>query len=142
MLLNELENLLKKYKALSDKMSELHDLGFDFYEGKFPLMSDMEFIFELTILSHYTQQGADWVNWFVYETNYGERKLEAYSPKCLFIRSQRGREAVADEHQDSGSKEPEAGESKERELSSAGPTSTDLESCVSFFESRRNCRDS
>jgi len=78
MLLNELENLLKKYKALSDKMSELHDLGFDFYEGKFPLMSDMEFIFELTILSHYTQQGADWVNWFVYETNYGERKLEAW----------------------------------------------------------------
>jgi hypothetical protein len=59
-------------------MSELHDLGFDFYEGKFPLMSDMEFIFELTILSHYTQQGADWVNWFVYETNYGERKLEAW----------------------------------------------------------------
>jgi hypothetical protein len=78
MLLNELENLLEKYKALSDKMSQLHDLGFDFYEGKFPLMSDMEFIFELTLKSHYTQQGADWVNWFVYETNYGERKLEAW----------------------------------------------------------------
>jgi hypothetical protein len=91
MLLNELENLLKNYKALSDKMSELHDLGFDFYEGKFPLMSDMEFIFELTILSHYTQQGADWVNWFVYETNYGQKDMEAKDendkPICYDVKS-------------------------------------------------------
>ena len=78
MQLKEFQTLLEKYKALSDKLSELHHLGFDFYEGKFPLMSDMEFIFELTLKSHYTQQGADWVNWFVYETNYGERKLEAW----------------------------------------------------------------
>jgi len=91
MLLNELENLLKKYKALSDKLSELHDLGFDFYEGKFPLMSDMEFIFELTLKSHYTQQGADWVNWFVYETDYGKKDMEAKdendNPICHDVKS-------------------------------------------------------
>jgi hypothetical protein len=91
MLLDELENLLKKYKALSDKMSELHDIGFDFYEGKFPLMSDMEFIFDLTILSHYTKQGAEWVNWFVYETNYGQKDMEAKdengNPICYDVKS-------------------------------------------------------
>lgn len=91
MLLNEFENLLKKYKALSDKMSELHDIGFDFYEGKFPLMPDMEFIFDLTILSHYNEKGADWVSWFVYETNYGQKDMEGRdendNPICYDVKS-------------------------------------------------------
>ena len=78
MQLKEFQNLLEKYKALSDKLSELHYLGFDFYEGKFTLMLDMEFIFELTLRSHYKEEAINWINWFVYETNYGERKLEAW----------------------------------------------------------------
>lgn len=91
MQLDELENLLKKYKAVSDNLSELHDIGFDFYEGKFPLMSDMEFIFDLTILSHYNKKGAEWVNWFVYETNYGQKDMEAKdendNPICYDVKS-------------------------------------------------------
>jgi hypothetical protein len=91
MQLNELENHLKKYKAVSDNLSELRDLGFDFYEGKFPIMYDMEFIFNLTILSHYTQEGADWVSWFVYETNYGQKDMkgrdENKNPICYDVKS-------------------------------------------------------
>jgi hypothetical protein len=78
MQLKELENLLEKYKAFSDKLSELHDLGFDFYEGKFELMSDVEKLFDISIASHYNEYGKDWINWFIYENDYGKRKLEAW----------------------------------------------------------------
>ncbi len=77
MQLKELENLLEKYKAFSDKLSELYDLGFDFYEGKFELMSDVEKLFDITIESHYKKEGVDWINWFIYENDYGKNKLEA-----------------------------------------------------------------
>lgn len=78
MQLKEFQNLLEKFKSFSDKVSELHDLGFDFYEGKFTLMSDVESMFNIMISSYYTEQGIDWINWFIYETDYGKNKLEAW----------------------------------------------------------------
>jgi len=86
----EFKKLIKKYKSLSNKLSELHDLGFDLYEGKFELMSDIEKMFDITIESHYTKQGTDWINWFVYENDYGKNKLEAKDgdePICYDIKS-------------------------------------------------------
>jgi hypothetical protein len=77
MLLNEFQNLLEKYKSYSNKLSELHDLGFDFYEGKFQLISDVEKILDISIASHYNEKGIDWVNWFIYENDYGKNNLEA-----------------------------------------------------------------
>jgi len=73
----EFKKLLKRYKALSNKLSKLHDIGFDFYEGKFELMSDIEKMFDISIESHYNEKGVDWINWFVYENDYGKNKLEA-----------------------------------------------------------------
>lgn len=91
MQLKEFQNLLEKYKALSDKLSELHHLGFDFYEGKFTLMLDMEFIFELTLKSHYKEEAMDWINWFVYETNYGQKDMQGRdendNPICYDVKS-------------------------------------------------------
>jgi hypothetical protein len=78
MQLKEFQSLLEKYKSFSDKLSQLHDIGFDFYEGKFPLMSDVEKMLDIMISTHYNEHGVDWINWFIYETNYGERKLEAW----------------------------------------------------------------
>jgi hypothetical protein len=77
MQLKEFQNLLEKYKDFSKKLSELYDLGFDFYEGKFELMSDVEKILDISIASHYNEHGIDWINWFIYENDYGKNKLEA-----------------------------------------------------------------
>jgi len=76
--LKEFQNLLEKFKSFSDKVSELHDMGFDFYEGKYQLVSDVDNIINITFLSHYTEQGVDWINWFIFETDYGNKKLEAW----------------------------------------------------------------
>ena len=91
MLLNEFQNLLEKYKTLSDKISELHDIGFDFYEGKYPLMSDVEKLFDIMILSQYNEKGVDWINWFIYETDYGQKDMEGRDennkPICYDVKS-------------------------------------------------------
>jgi hypothetical protein len=91
MLLNEFQNLLEKYKSLSDKISELHDIGFDFYEGKYPLMSDVESMFDIMILSQYNEKGVDWINWFIYETDYGKKDMQGRdendNPICYDVNS-------------------------------------------------------
>lgn len=66
-------NLILYYKKISETMSELHDIGFDFFEGKYKLMDDIENIFSTTIKSHYTKEGVDWIEWFIYEADYGEK---------------------------------------------------------------------
>lgn len=78
MQLKEFQNLLEKFKSFSDKVSELHDMGFDFYEGKYQLVSDVDKIIDIAFSSHYTEQGVDWINWFIFETDYGKNKLEAW----------------------------------------------------------------
>lgn len=78
MQLKEFQNLLEKFKSFSDKASELHDMGFDFYEGKYQLISDVDNIIDIALSSHYTEQGVDWINWFIFETDYGKNKLEAW----------------------------------------------------------------
>jgi hypothetical protein len=76
--INDFKNILENYKNFSNKISELHDLGFDFHEGKYKLMSDVEKMLDIILSIHYNEHGIDWINWFIYETNYGERKLEAW----------------------------------------------------------------
>ena len=91
MQLKEFQNLLEKYKSFSDKISELHDIGFDFYEGKYPLMSDVESLFDIMISTHYNEKGLDWINWFIYETNYGKKDMEGKdengNPICYDVNS-------------------------------------------------------
>jgi len=87
----DFQKLIEKYKEFSNKLSELHDMGFDFFEGKYKLMSDVESIFELTLKSHYKEQAIDWINWFVYETNYGQKDMQGRdengNPICYDVKS-------------------------------------------------------
>ena len=91
MSLKEFQELLEKYKSFSDKISELHDLGFNFYEGKYPLMSDAESMFDIMIRLYYNEHGIGWINWFIYETNYGEKNMEGKDengqPICYDVNS-------------------------------------------------------
>jgi hypothetical protein len=42
-------------------------------EGKYDLTKPVKEMFETTILSHYDKNGLDWVEWFIYEFDYGEK---------------------------------------------------------------------
>lgn len=65
--------VLLYYKKYSENISELHDIGIDFYEGKYKLSSIVETIVDTTFASHYTKEGIDWINWFIYEADWGTK---------------------------------------------------------------------
>jgi hypothetical protein len=70
-------NAMLTYKKLSKNPSELHDIGMDFYEGKYQLASLHEKLFESVFESHYTTDGIEWIDWFVYDNNWGTAGLKA-----------------------------------------------------------------
>jgi hypothetical protein len=74
------ENFLKvlfAYRKVSESLSELHDIGMDFYEGKYQLASLHEELFKSVFESHYTTEGIEWIDWFVYDNRWGTAGLEA-----------------------------------------------------------------
>jgi hypothetical protein len=48
-------------------------MGFDFMEGKYQLETKVERILNATLSSHYTDEGVDWINWFIYDNEYGQK---------------------------------------------------------------------
>jgi len=69
----EFLNVLMTYKSLSEDFNELYGMGFDFMEGKYQLESKVERILNTTLSSHYTEEGVDWITWFIYENEYGQK---------------------------------------------------------------------
>ena len=69
--------ILDNYKTYCELISDAYDVGIDLLEGKFATNSYVEKMLELSITSHYGEMGWDWVSWFIYENDYGQRGLEA-----------------------------------------------------------------
>jgi hypothetical protein len=71
MKVQQFEILISNHKKFNENLHELHDLGFDFYEGKFQLSVLIDELFTNAIEAFYDKDGVEWVDWFIYETNYG-----------------------------------------------------------------------
>lgn len=67
------EKIISSYKSFWDKIRQLDDMGFDFYEGKFKLMEDVEYILDSSFRSHYNDDGVDWIYWFMFENDFGNK---------------------------------------------------------------------
>jgi hypothetical protein len=61
------------FKKFTDDISELYGLGFDFHEGKYKLIPPIEKIIDTVFEMNYTKEGVDWINWFMYEAEFGEK---------------------------------------------------------------------
>jgi len=84
-------SILTNYKRYNEIISEAYDVGFDLYEGKFSIVSQMEQIVETCFLSHYTEEGWEWISWFTFENQYGQGGLEARDENGnLIFQSYRG----------------------------------------------------
>jgi hypothetical protein len=60
--------ILKSYHDVCIHMSNLHDIGFNFLENKrFPIDDLITSIFSQSILSHYKDEGLDWITWYLFE---------------------------------------------------------------------------
>jgi len=61
-------SILKSYYGIHIHMSNLHDIGFDFFENKrFPIDDLINKIFNQSILSHYNDEGLDWISFYLFE---------------------------------------------------------------------------
>lgn len=69
--------LLDTYKIALKELIELSDMGFDFFDGKYQLADRVDSIFEASMRSAYEQEAIGWIFWFVFENDFGEKKLEA-----------------------------------------------------------------
>ena len=73
------KKLILAYKNLLDSLSELADIGFDLYgEGKYNLMVDIETMLYCQLQESYTEEGVDWVSWFIFESEFGEKDWSKY----------------------------------------------------------------
>ncbi|PIR80446.1 MAG: hypothetical protein COU25_00010 [Candidatus Levybacteria bacterium CG10_big_fil_rev_8_21_14_0_10_35_13] len=73
--------LIKTYQQLYNNFNELYAIGFDFTDGKYKLEPDMDFLFQTILSAYYTEEGIDWINWFIYENEFGKKdwsKLNVY----------------------------------------------------------------
>lgn len=87
----DFNTILSTLKDLNKKISELYDIGFDFFEGKYKIVNEIETIKDTLFETHYDDNGVEWINWFIYENDYGERKLDATDengkPICYSVES-------------------------------------------------------
>ncbi len=63
--------ILETNKKLEEDLSELADIGFDFFDGKYELINHVEKILDILFSSYYDKEGVEWIYWFMYENDYG-----------------------------------------------------------------------
>ena len=74
MKLDHFEKILNEYRKSQNTLSELHSIGFDLFEGKYKLDGSIYELFMASLDSHYTEVGVDWVTWFIFENDWGEKE--------------------------------------------------------------------
>jgi hypothetical protein len=74
---------MSTYKKISEDLSELHSIGLDFFEGKYKISELSYSLFLSSFKSHYTEEGIEWIDWFIFEADWGQKdfsKTPVYLP--------------------------------------------------------------
>jgi hypothetical protein len=75
--------LMLTYKKLNEDLSELYNMGFDLMEGKYKVSELTSKLFLSSFKSHYTEAGIEWIDWFIWENDWGQRdwsKIRTFDP--------------------------------------------------------------
>jgi len=87
----EFKKIVKLHQETNKMFDALYDLGFDLLENKkFPVWSNSDKMFSHLMESHYTDAGLDWINWWVYDNEFGTNGLTADDtgiPICYDLKS-------------------------------------------------------
>lgn len=70
-------NIIETYKKGAKMLSELNNMGFDFFEGKYKLSDVMYEQLQHSIRGVYGEKGLEWVEWYIFEREYGKNDLTA-----------------------------------------------------------------
>lgn len=81
----EFEKLIEAYKEFSEISDKFYEIGLNIFEGEKPIADPFYKVAELMIYSHYTEEGVEWIFWWIYENEFGDRGLEAYDEEKNLI---------------------------------------------------------
>jgi thiamine biosynthesis protein ThiC len=65
--------LILAHKKATEQLIELFDMGIDLIGHKYDIADPIDKMLEAAIVSHYGKAGYDWVSWYIYENEYGQR---------------------------------------------------------------------
>lgn len=74
----EIKTLIEQYDKYNQDCSTLISVGIDLYEGKHPVFCFADVLFDKIINDNYSIEGADWINWFIFENNLGGKGVGAW----------------------------------------------------------------
>jgi hypothetical protein len=70
--------LMLGYKKICEDINELYKIGVDLLEGKYKIADNVSSLFISAIKSHYNDIGAEWVDWFIFENDWGTKDWTRY----------------------------------------------------------------
>ena len=65
--------MMLNYQNFQKNISSLYDVGLDLMESKYAISNITCDILEAAFTSHYTNEGWEWVCWFMYESDWGHK---------------------------------------------------------------------
>jgi predicted methyltransferase len=68
-------SLLKEHDSQVERIDLLQSIGLNIYDS--PLIEYGNFMFDEVIKAYFTEEGDDWISWFIYEKN-GDPEIKAF----------------------------------------------------------------
>lgn len=79
MTIEKFKELLESHKRFTESISSLRNIGFDLEEGSYKDIPAFFYkTFDLTLSISYNIEGVDWINWFIYENDYGNKDWSVF----------------------------------------------------------------
>jgi len=66
-------SLIMGFKKISEDCSDLYDIGVNIIDGKYSIIVTTEKILEGVFTNEYGENGWEWVSWFIFESDYGQK---------------------------------------------------------------------
>ena len=81
----QFKEIINQLKTISDYADKYYEFGIDLFEGQFPILNPAYKTIDLLLDQIYTQDGHEWIDWFCYENDFGEKQMEAYDENGKLI---------------------------------------------------------
>lgn len=73
--------LMLHYQKFQHNLQSLYTVGVDLLEGKYEVNSQVYTVFKQAFLNTYTEQGWEWIEWFIFENDWGHKDWLKYEKK-------------------------------------------------------------
>ncbi len=94
----DFKSILLIYKKGTENISALAKIGMDLLESPYELSSVLEEMLMRSMGCYYTEEGLEWISWFIYENEWGKKKWKG----PLYYRDSEGNLVVSEEHNGHG----------------------------------------